>query len=929
MNKKKDYSKTIILPKTDFQMKANLPQIEPFFVEKWNKSKIYYKLCKKNAKKRKFILHDGPPYANGHIHIGTSLNKILKDFVVKYRFMSGKCVSFIPGWDCHGLPIEQIVLKKLGASKNSVNRFIFRKQAHDFANKFIEIQKQEFKRLGIIADWEHSYLTFSPNYEKSIIKIFGELVRRGFIYRKRKPVYWCLTCETAMADAEVEYKNYVSDSIFVKFHILSLPKKFKMHESLFMNSSVLIWTTTPWTLPSNVALAFNEKSDYVVVVYKFQNSRIEKLVIAKDLLENIKNKIGAKNFDVLFKAKGIDFMNMGCQNPLINKKSRCVVSKFVDISTGTGIIHIAPGHGPEDYAIAVEHNLEIVSPINEKGLFTDEVAEFKDINIFASNTLIIDKLLNKKDILANAKLEHLYPHCWRCKKPVVFRATFQWFLSINHNNLRNKILKSVKNIKWLPVYGKNRITSMLKIRPDWCISRQRLWGVPIPVFYCKNCNEPFLNNKVINNVSLLFMKKGSGAWYEMTEEKLLKNTNAKCCLCKSTSFRKGEDILDVWFDSGVSYEAILANKNYKNLKFPADLYLEGSDQHRGWFQTSIILSTAIKGKSSYKNVLTHGFVVDGQGKKMSKSVNNVISSDQLIKKFGADVVRLWVASNDYKEDVKISNDIIKGSSDIYRKIRNTMRFLLGNIVDFKLKKYDLSFDRDVQSIDKYALNKLQQLILNTIVAYKKYEFHKVAIMINNFCTVFLSGFYLNVLKDTLYCDKKESIKRKSAQFTMIEICLTIVKLVSPILSFTAEEIWEKLKKLKFKLPYSVFLSNFPKINNKYILKPEVLKKWGEILYIRKNVFTIYEKLRKNKIIGSNIEASLDITYGQDFNYFFKDSEFVSLILENWDIKYKISNMNDDLTIKITKSTCKKCIRCWRYINNIKNDLCIRCLEAIK
>jgi isoleucyl-tRNA synthetase len=928
MVKEKDYSKTVNLPKTDFQMKANLSQNEPSFVDEWEKKQLYAKLCEKNKDKEKFIFHDGPPYANAHIHIGTGLNKVLKDFIIKYRSMSGNYVPFTPGWDCHGLPIELTVLKKMKVDKDKIDKIVFRKQASAFAKKFVDIQKEEFKRLGIIADWNNPYLTLDPKYEASIVKVFKELVEKGYIYRKKKPVYWCPSCETAMADAEVEYANHGSESIFVKFQIISLPETLKSRESMLNDFSVLIWTTTPWTLPANVALAFNGESDYVAIVYKMAFGKEEKFIVAKSLLEKVKEKIKALSYNIIFETKGVGFVNIKCQNPLVaNRQSQGIVAEFVSMEDGTGIVHIAPGHGFEDYQVGLEYGLEILSPINSKGLFTKEVPEFENIHIFKANILIIEKLSKEEKIFAQLKLEHPYPHCWRCKKPIIFRATPQWFLSIEHDNLREKLLESVKGVNWIPSYGENRITSMLKNRPDWCLSRQRLWGVPIPVFYCKECGEPLLDIKVIDSISKLFSEKGSDSWFEMNEEELLKGTNAKCFSCGAISFTKEEDILDVWFDSGISCEAVLSSKNYKDLAFPADLYLEGSDQHRGWFQTSLIPSVAVKTAAPYRNVLTHGFVVDGHGKKMSKSLGNFISNEQLINKYGADVLRLWIASSDYKEDIRVSDEIIKGLSDTYRKIRNTVRFLLGNIGDFNVKKV-LTF-KEMQEIDRYALSKLQRLISSTVAAYKSYEFHRAISAINNFCTVFLSGFYLDVLKATLYCDKRESKERISAQSAMFEICSVMIRLVSPILSFTAEEAWNELKKLDSNLVWSVFLSDFPIMNSKYILQAKTIEKWERILELREKALFSYEKLRQNKIIGSNLEASLSITYGHKYIEAFKDLKLINLSLGSWDIKYKNSDKEDELTIEAVKSEYKKCVRCWRHIDGIKNDLCPRCSEVLK
>lgn len=927
MDKEKEYSKTVNLPKTDFQMKANLPQREPAFVEEWENERLYVKMCEKNKDKEKFIFHDGPPYANAHIHIGTALNKVLKDFIIKYRFMIGNYVPFTPGWDCHGLPIEQLALKELKTDKNKVDRLVFRKQAAAFAKKFVEIQKGEFKRLGAIADWDNPYLTLDPKYEASIVKVFGQLAENGYVYRKKKPVYWCPCCETALADAEVEYADHASDSIFVKFKIVSLPKGLKTKKALLKDFSVLIWTTTPWTLPANVALAFNGDAQYIAAVYKFEDGKEERLIVAEALADSVKENIKALSYETLFETKGVDFVNLHCKNPVVERESEGILADYVSMEDGTGIVHIAPGHGQEDYQAGLEYGLEIISPVNDRGLFTKDVPEFENINIFKANPLIIEKLEKEGKLLAKLNIDHSYPHCWRCKKPVIFRATPQWFLSVEYDDLRKRLLDSVKDVNWIPKYGENRITGMLESRPDWCLSRQRLWGVPIPVFYCKDCGEALIDPKIIYKISDLFSEKGSDSWFEMSEEELLKGTDAKCPSCSSKNFRKEEDILDVWFDSGVSHEAVLSSGNYKDLEFPADLYLEGSDQHRGWFQTSLIPSVALKDEAPYKNVLTHGFVVDGQGKKMSKSLGNVISAEQMINKYGADVLRLWIASSDYKEDIRVSDEILKGLSDAYRKIRNTIRFLLGNIGGFDHKKV-LQF-KDMQEIDKYALSRLQDLSTQVSAAYESYEFHKAASSINNFCTVFLSGFYLDALKDILYCNKVDSIERISAQSAMLEICSVLIRLVAPILSFTAEEAWKEILKVVPDAPKSVFLADFPITNSKMILQAETLEKWEKILDVREEVLAAYEKLRQNKIIGSNLEASLNITYGEKYAGVFKDKDLLNLTLGSWDIKAVQSDDEDMFKIEATKSEYGKCMRCWRHIEGIKEDLCPRCTEALK
>ncbi len=736
-----DYSKTVNLPQTNFQMKANLPAREPVFQKEWDDKKIYHKMREKNSGRPVFVLHDGPPYANGHIHLGTSLNKILKDIIIKHKAMSGFDAPYTPGWDCHGLPIEQQCLKDMKLDKHKVERVAFRKQAAAFAKKFIDIQRNEFKRLGVLGDWEKPYLTLDPKYEGAIAGVFGRLAKEGYIFRQKKPVYWCPTCETALADAEVEYANHISHSVYVKFKVVSSPVK------LEKDTSVLIWTTTPWTLPANVALAFHPESDYVNAELKGSDGSRELLVLSKKLLPVVAEKIGASEYKILSGFGGKDLEGIICKNPLVERESKGVLADYVTLEDGTGVVHIAPGHGQEDYAVGLKYKLDIISPVNDRGIFTDEVPEFKGHKVFAANPLIVEKLKGLGALLFDEKFEHSYPHCWRCKKAVIFRATPQWFMSVEHNNLRARLLEAAGKVSWVPAYGQNRMTGMLETRPDWCLSRQRLWGVPIPIFYCTECGEPVVDDKIISHIASLFSEKGADIWFEKTAEELLAGHNPQCSKCSGKTFRKEEDILDVWFDSGVSSEAVLASGNFDSLRLPADMYLEGSDQHRGWFQTSLMPAVALRGQAPYKTVLTHGFVVDGEGKKMSKSVGNVILPGEIIEKYGADILRLWVSTSDYREDIRISQEILKGLIDSYRKIRNTLRFLMGNI--YGLNDQTRLPLAQMRQIDRFALSRLQDLIKEVSAAYETYEFHKAAGSINNFCTVFLSGFFLDALKDAL------------------------------------------------------------------------------------------------------------------------------------------------------------------------------------
>ena len=890
-NEKKDYSKTVNLPKTDFQMKANLAQREPNFLKELYNAKIYQKMREKNQGKKKFILHDGPPYANGNMHSGHALNKILKDFILKYKNMKGFDTPYTPGWDCHGLPIETQCLKELKTDKHKVDKAVFRKQASDFAKRFVSIQKDGFKRLGVFADWENPYLTLNPKYEASIVKVFGELVEKNYLFRKKKPVYWCSSCETALADAEVEYADVSSDSIFVKFKIVELTDILKSKQDLLKDYSVLIWTTTPWTLPSNVALAFSPIAKYVACEYKL-NEKIEKIIVAKDLAENVKNKISAESFIIKEEFDGKDLEYIKCQNPIVDRKSLGILADYVSMEDGSGIVHIAPGHGQEDYQAGLAYKLDIISPLNDRGQFTKEVPEFEGINVFKANPLIIEKLTKEGTLLASIKINHSYPHCWRCKKPVIFRATPQWFMGVDLNDLRNNLLKEIKNVQWIPKYGESRITAMIESRPDWCLSRQRLWGVPLPIFYCKECGEPILNKNIIDKVVEEFSIHGAGIWYEKSTEDWLKGFDVKCPKCGKTDFKKEEDILDVWFDSGVSSEV------------------------------------AIKGKAPYKAVLTHGFLVDGQGRKMSKSLGNGLDPLQIINKYGADVLRLWVASCDYREDVRISDEIIKGHTDTYRKIRNTIRFMLGNVSDIKLSEI-IKF-ADMNEIDKYALWKLNELVKQAQAGFENYEFHRTVKVVNDFCTVFLSGFYLDALKDILYCDKVGSKARRSAQSAMLEIVTTIVELMSPILVFTMHEAWTEIKKIKQDLPEFVTLANFPQENQDYKLDKNVLEKWETLVTIKQQVLAETEKLRKDKIIGSNLESSLTIKYGSKYEKALNDIDLINIVFGSWDIKLEKSDKEDEISVIAGQSSFGKCQRCWRHIDGINEaGLCPRCADATK
>ncbi|MFH1540850.1 MAG: isoleucine--tRNA ligase [Elusimicrobiota bacterium] len=940
-----DYTKTINLPKTNFSMKANLSQKEPQILDFWKKIDIYQKLTKKNKGKKKFILHDGPPYANGHIHLGTALNKILKDIVIKYKFISGFDSPYIPGWDCHGLPIEYQLMKEKGLSKDVVNKIDFRKKAVNFAMKFVEIQRNEFMRLGCFGDWENPYLTLKNEYEGTIISVFRKLLKDGYIYRKLKPVYWCATCETALADAEVEYADHTSPSIFVKFPVIDLPASLSL--ASFSTLSVLIWTTTPWTLPANVAIAFQPNIDYVIA--EISNGEI--YIFAEARLEYLKKVLKVSDYKIISKIKGSQLEGIKCQNPVVERESIGVVADFVSLDDGTGIVHIAPGHGEDDYIVGLKYNLPVISPVDEKGRFTKDVPKFDGENVFDANKKIIKFLEEKKLLLASQDISHSYPHCWRCKNPIIFRATKQWFLSVNHKNLRQQLLESIKKVNWVPQYGENRIKSMLEVRPDWCLSRQRFWGTPIPIIYCCNCDEPILDENILEKIETITAEYGSNKYLEMPIKEIL-DENTKCKKCGGENFKKSDDILDVWFDSGVSSFAVL--RTNEALCFPADLYLEGSDQHRGWFQTSLIPSVAIEEQPPYKTVLTHGFVVDGEGKKMSKSLGNVIDPSDVIKKYGAEILRLWVASENYQDDVRLSEEILTQSIDAYRKIRNTIRFILGNISEFT-EKDRISYD-ELLDVDKWMLSKLQWLISELKTGYDNYEFHKVFRLIYNFCVVELSSFYFNMLKDRLYTFNKKSKERLSAQTVIEEIFLSLLPFLTPIISFTAEESYQEYiekrggtngfttdktcNEEKGKWEESVFLLNIQGVNEKFI-NQEIEKKFEKIIKIRDVVLKFLEDERKKGLIGNSLEAKVVVyTNDDEKKKFLKENHqnlLYTFLVSQLEINEEsVGGSKDELEnieVKVLPAEGKKCTRCWMWSETVGIDadhkeICSKCVKNL-
>lgn len=897
-----DYSKTVYLPQTSFPMKGNLSEREPEFLHLWEKNDIYKKIQGKNKGKQPYILHDGPPYANGHIHLGTALNKILKDVVVKYYSLRGFYSPYRPGWDCHGMPIEHQVFLQIKKHKSEVDVSDFRKKAASYAKKFVEIQKEEFKRLGVLGDWDNPYLTLSPEYEATIIRAFGDLALSGYIYQGYKPIYWCIYCETALAEAEIEYNDKRSPAIYVKFPVIEEK-----------NTYLLIWTTTPWTLPSNTGIAVHPELDYIVL-----DTGDEKYIIAEKRMEEVMGKKGI-NPSIAKRIKGTELEGKRYSNPLVERVSRVILAEFVSSEEGTGCVHIAPGHGEEDYYAGLKNNLEVLSPVDEKGRFTDEVREFAGMRVFDADRYIIENLKGKDALFYQEEIVHSYPHCWRCKNPVIFKGTTQWFLKIDHNSLRDVMAEEIEKVFWVPPEGKNRILSMVKSRPDWCLSRQRLWGVPIPVFYCTGCKRPVITEETLSHIEKLVRQYGSDVWVEKEEKELLPE-GFTCPYCGGNIFRKEKDILDVWFDSGVSHLAVL--KGEDGLLWPADLYLEGSDQHRGWFQTSLITSCGIKKTAPYRTVLTHGFVVDAEGRKMSKSLGNVITPQEIIKKYGAEILRIWAVAENYQQDIRISDGIIKNIVMSYRTIRNTIRYLLGNLSDFKPE--EAISEEKMKEVDRWAMEKLREVIKNVSNYYETFAFNKAYEEIYRFCNVSLSSFYLDHLKDRLYTYGKKSLERKSAQTALYHILYGLLKIIAPILSFTAEEAYQCIP---WERRESIFLEDWPEVKEP---DEKFLEKWERFLEIRRYVLKKIEEKREEKLIGSGLEAKVIIKADSDTIDFLKGFENLPGLFIVSEVEL---SSGETLDVSVERTSFGKCQRCWVHFPEVGSpeapEICFKCQRVLK
>ncbi|MDR1677481.1 MAG: isoleucine--tRNA ligase [Deltaproteobacteria bacterium] len=907
-----DYKDTLNLPKTDFPMKAGLADLEPKLLKKWADMKLYHRILEHSRHRPLWVLHDGPPYANGNIHMGTALNKVLKDIIIKSKTMSGFHSPYVPGWDCHGLPIEHEVDKILGSKKAEMSTADIRRRCREYAQEYINIQSAEFQRLGVLGEWEDPYLTMKFSYEAIIARELGQMILDGRLYHSLKPVLWCGSCRTALAEAEVEYEAHTSDAIFVAFKLTSDPAG--LSPALKDQSvEMVIWTTTPWTIPANMGIAYNPK--FIYGAFRF-GSRV--LIVARSLAPELWPRFNLGEPEDLGDIKTEALFGLKCAHPLYERDSILVPAAYVTDDQGTGLVHTAPGHGREDFETGQTYNLPIFSPLDDKARFTEEIPELKGVRVLETNETIIYFLQKKEALLAKEKIDHQYPHCWRCKKPVVFRSTPQWFISLEKNDLRKKSLEAIDRLTWIPKWGRERIYGMIENRPDWCISRQRAWGVPITLFFCQSCGEWHYSKEIQEKLFGLFQEKGVDVWFELSEKELLP-PNEKCSKCGGDEFKKETDILDVWFDSGCSFSAVCEYRDY--LPNQADMYLEGSDQHRGWFHSSLLVSMANRNQPPYKEVLTHGYVVDGLGKKMGKSLGNAIDPEEVIRKYGADVLRLWVSAENYQDDIRLSNQIMDMLAKAYFNFRNTCRFILGNIYDFDPKKDSLPKEK-MDKLDAYVLHQLAVLIEKVRSAYESYEFHIIYQLINKF-VVFLSSLYHDIIKDRLYTFKADSPERRASQTVMYSVLSSLTRLMAPILSFTTDEIWSRLEPDR-----SVFLTDFPEAKAAD-LNPTEAALFERFLDLRAIIYRSLEEARRSKLIGGGLDAELTVTAS--------DSDYESLSLyPNLAELLIVSSVNlvkgpegSPLKTEVIVSKHQKCPRCWiRHPEVTGDNVCPKCRKAL-
>ena len=920
-----DYKDTLNLPETDFPMRANLPVREPEILAQWQQAALDAQLEEANSGKQKFILHDGPPYANGHIHMGHALNKVLKDIIVKSKRMQGFHTPYVPGWDCHGLPIELMVDKKLGKKKRDMSKAEFRRECREYAKVWIATQAQEFQRLGIFGNWADPYLTMTEGYEATTARELARLAERGSLFKGKKPIHWCASCVTALAEAEVEYDDHSSPSIYVKFPFVdSLPPS--LAHLTDKPLSFVIWTTTPWTIPANLGISLNPEFPYVVI-----DTGSDYLVVAEGLREKLQATVGIEG-TVVASLDAAEFDNKNCRHPFYERHSLIMLGDHVTLEAGTGCVHTAPGHGHDDYHIGLKYGLDIYNPVDDYGRYREDLELFGGMKLADANGAVNDKLREVGALLHESNVSHSYPHCWRCKKPVIFRATEQWFISMEHNDLRRKALEEIERVEWIPAWGRDRIYNMIEARPDWCVSRQRSWGVPITIMYCEKCGEALNDGAIMHHIADQFEEKGSDVWFEKDAADLLPK-GTRCPACSHDRFTKETDILDVWFDSGVSHAAVCELRD--ELHSPADLYLEGSDQHRGWFHSSLLESVGTRDCAPYKAVLTHGFVLDKDGRPMSKSMGNVISPDEVIKKYGAEILRLWVAATDYRDDIRLGDETLQRLSDAYRRIRNTARYLLGNLNNFN-PATDKVPAAELLELDRWALSRLARLTQRVRNAYERYEFHTIYHAVHNFCSIDLSAFYLDILKDRLYASAASSLEYRSARTTLFLIVDSLTRLIAPVLSFTADEIWQRLPGER---PLSVHLAPFPEVVAADI-DDALEATYERLLKVRNEVSRQLEKARGEKRIGQSLEAKVLLNVPEEYQ------ELLNTYLPLLPACFIVSQVElsseplavDEsqvagLKVQIVAADGSKCERCWNYAVSVGDTaehptLCTRCVAAL-
>ena len=925
-----DYNKTLNLPATEFPMRASLPQREPSMLAGWNDSDVYQKLIDLNKDKPAYILHDGPPFSNGNIHMGTAMNKVLKDFVNRYKWLSGYKAPYVPGWDNHGMPIESAIIKKNKLNRKNMTIPEFRTACQKFASDFVDIQRSQFIRLGVLGDWKHPYLTMDPKFEAREVKVFGEMYKKGYIYKGLKPIYWCPVDETALAEAEIEYQEDPCTSIYVKFRIKNDQGKLSQYGDI-SRMYFIIWTTTTWTLPGNLAIALHPLESYVLV--KANNGDI--YIVAEALMRKTMQAGKIEEYNVIATLTGSDFEYMTAQHPFLDRESLLVTADYVTMESGTGCVHTAPGFGVDDYKTGRRYNLEMIVPVDDKGYQTADAGKFAGMKYDESNKAILDDLISTNSLFASEEITHTYPHCWRCKNPIIFRATPQWFCSVE--SFKDETVKACENVTWIPEWGGERIAQMVRERADWCISRQRHWGLPIPVFYCSDCGKPVCTDETIEAVSEMFANLGSNSWYEKETEEILPD-GFKCPHCGGTHFTKETDTLDGWFDSGSTHFVVLEND--KDAKWPADLYLEGADQYRGWFQSSLLTAVGAKGEGApYKTVLTHGWVVDGEGKAMHKSLGNSIAPEEIIKQYGADLLRLWVASSDYRVDVRVSDNIFKQLSQAYLKIRNSARYILGNLNEFDAD--NLVPANEMEELDRWAVSKLNELTDKVKAAYENYEYHLVFHSIRNFCVVEMSNFYLDIIKDVLYCEDKNGIKRRSAQTAMFLILDAMIRMLAPILAFTADEVWKAMPHRITDMAENVMFNPIVDRYEDYQLDDGKMSEYSNLIALRDDINIVLEEARASKLIGKPLEAKL-VLYCDDENYekysAITDSLAKIMIVSQVSVEKgtegKPCPSSPGVSVKVLYADGEKCERCWCYSVEVGHDhdhptLCPRCASVVK